>query len=526
MARGYLSLVLHAHLPYIRHQYNENVLEERWLYEAITDCYIPIIKMMDELTDDKIPFKLTMSLTPTLLSMLADPLLQERYLNYINILLELAEKETIRLKNNPDFLSLALKYRQRFIESRRIFSEIYKNNLINGFKKHMDLGNLEIITSGATHGFFPLMDSDRKSVRAQVAIAVETHKSFLGKKPLGIWLPECGYFPGDDQILNEYGLKFFFVDTHGIQYASKRPKYSVYAPIYCHSGVAAFGRDPESSKQVWSKSEGYPGDYHYREYYRDIGFDLDYEYIKPYIHPEGIRINTGIKYYRITGKNQEKQVYHVDNAMKIAAQHAENFRFNRENQIAYLSEHMDRKPFIVAPYDAELFGHWWFEGPQFLDYLIRSLASHPEIIELITPLEYLTIYPNNQVAEPCMSSWGEHGYNDYWLNDKNDWIYPHLHKAIQRMSQLANIFPQATGSLLKALNQAARELLLAQSSDWAFIMKTGSMADYAIKRTKNHLQQFNNLYHQILNNKINLQQLSLLEEENNIFPLINYKIYQ
>lgn len=390
----------------------------------------------------------------------------------------------------------------------------------------MEAGNLEIITSGATHAYFPLAEKSRKSVYAQVATAVDTHYRYLGRYPQGIWLPECGYFPGDDRILRNFGLKYFFVDTHGLLYASRRPKYACFAPIYCPSGVAAFARDPESSKQVWSMTEGYPGDYNYREYYRDIGYDLDFGYIWPYIHPEGIRVNTGIKYYRITGKTDKKEVYCPDKAAAKAYEHALNFKFNREKQIEYLSQVMDRTPLIVSPYDAELFGHWWFEGPQFLENLFRSIAAGPHIIELITPLDYLAAYPVNQRAEPCMSSWGDQGYHDVWLDQSNAWVYPHLHKAVERMSELAARFPEPCPNTRRVLNQAARELLLAQSSDWAFIMKTGSMISYAVRRTKNHLHNFNILYEQIMHNNIDLEELYKLECQHDIFPNINYRVFQ
>lgn len=526
MPKGYLALVLHAHLPYVRHVEHEYFLEERWFYEAVIDCYIPLIDMMDRLAEEKIPFRFTMSLTPPLLTMLGDPLMQERCKKHIQQLIELSEKEMIRLKDQESFLPLAIMYRKKFLDAHRIFCDKYHYALINGFKKHLASGNLEIITSGATHAYFPLAESSRKSVRAQVATAVHTHTQFLGCPPDGIWLPECGYYPGDDWILKKNNLKYFFVDTHGILYASCRPKYACFAPIFCPSGVAAFARDPESSKQVWSMSEGYPGDYDYREYYRDIGHDLDFGYVWPYIHPEGIRINTGIKYYRISGKSGEKQVYQPEAASRKAAQHALNFKFNREKQIEYLSARMDRPPLIVSPYDAELFGHWWFEGPQFLENLFRSIAADPQGIELVTPMEYLTRYPHNQVVEPCMSSWGDRGYHDVWLDPSNAWIYPHLHQAVDRMSGLAAKFTAPETNLHRVLNQAARELLLAQSSDWAFIMKTGSTVPYATRRTKNHLHNFTTIYQQVLDNHIDNEYIEQLETQHNIFPQIDYQVFK
>ena len=522
MANGYLALVLHAHLPYVRHPEHEFFLEERWLYEAITECYIPLINVFESLVDDGVDFRLTMSLTPPLMSMLTDELLQQRYSNHITSLIELSEKEVHRTRWEPHFHRVALMYRDMFINASRTFHDRYHRNLLSAFKRFQELGVLEIITCGATHGYFPLLGVKKESVRAQVGVAVDLYSRLMGRKPTGIWLPECGYTPGDDSILGEFGIKYFFTDTHGIMHSATRPKYGIYAPVYCPSGVAAFGRDTETSKQVWSIHEGYPGDVEYREYYRDIGWDLNYDYIKPYIHPNGQRINTGIKYYKITGSSHDKQVYDPDQGQHKAALHAGNFIFNREKQVKFLSGIMDRKPLIVSPYDAELFGHWWFEGPSFLNYLIRKIAFDQNTVKLITPSEYLAEYPINQMTVPGSSSWGYKGYHEVWLEENNDWIYKHLHKASERMTELVLMFPGAEGNLLQALRQAARELLLAQSSDWAFILKTGTMVDYAEKRTKQHLHNFNGLYEDIKWNKINPSWVSELESKNNIFPELNY----
>lgn len=524
MAKGYLALVLHAHLPYVRHPEDENCLEERWLFEAITETYIPLIESFNRLVEEGVPFRLTVSLSPPLVSMLTDSLLQERYVKHLNKLIELAEKEVYRTRNTP-FHETALMYRETFYRARYVFCEQYGRNLVRAFKNLAEQGRLEIITCAATHGFLPLMMINRNAVRAQIGVAVDLHTRHFGQPPKGIWLPECGYTPGIDEILKEFGLRFFFTDSHGILYASHRPRFGLFAPIYCPTGVAAFGRDIESSKQVWSADEGYPGDFNYREFYRDIGYDLDYEYIKPYIHPSGIRVHTGFKYHRITGRTEDKQPYVPHKARKKAIEHAGNFMFNREHQVAYLSTLMDRPPLVVAPYDAELFGHWWFEGPIFLEYLIRKIHYEQNTLELITPSDYLRMFPCNQVARPCASTWGNKGYNEVWLCQANDWIYRHLHMAADRMTELANNYPRAEGLMLRALKQAARELLLAQSSDWAFIMSTGTMVDYAVKRTKRHLLNVLGLYEQIKYNRLEEQWISELEWRNNIFPDIDYRLY-
>ncbi len=526
MNKGYLCIVLHSHLPFVRHPEHENFLEEDWLFEAITETYIPLIDAFEKLMHDKVDFRVTMSLTPTLISMLSDPLLENRYRKHINRLIELAHKEVERTRWQPEFQHLAVTYLNNFCRSREIF-ERYHGNIVLAFKAFQDAGKIEVVTCAATHGFFPLMDTHRDSVRAQLRVAVSHYESVFGRKPQGIWLPECGYYPGQDELLREAGIKFFFTDAHGVLHGTPRPKYGVFAPVYCKSGVACFGRDLESSKQVWSSVEGYPGDHCYREFYRDIGFDLDFEYIKPYIHPDGIRINTGIKYFRITGSD-EKQPYSPALAREKTAEHAGNFMFNRERQVEYLYGLMHKKPLIISPYDTELLGHWWYEGPMWLEYLFRKIHFDQKTIRLITPSEYLAENPRNQVVTPSMSSWGWKGYSEMWLQGPNDWIYRHLHKASERMSELARSYSEThpNGVLRRALNQALRELLLAQSSDWAFILGTGTHTSYAVKRTKEHILRFSRLYEDIRSNAIDESWLADIESKDNLFPEIDYRVHQ
>jgi len=527
MNKGYLCIVLHSHLPFVRHPEHEDFLEEDWFYEAITETYIPLILVFERLINDKVDFRITASLTPTLISMFCDPLLQERYLKHINQLIELAHKEVERTRWQPQFNNLAQMYLARFYEARSVF-ERYDRNLTVAFRGFQDAGKMEIITCGATHGFFPLMDVCRASVKAQVRVAADHYQKMFGRRPRGIWLPECAYNPGDDEILKQEGIKYFFTDAHGVLHGTPRPKYGCFAPVYCKSGVAAFGRDLESSKQVWSSIEGYPGDYNYREFYRDVGFDLEYEYIKPYIHPDGIRINTGIKYYRITGTGNDKSPYVPEWARDKAGEHAGNFMFNRQKQVEYLFDLMQKKPIIVSPYDTELYGHWWFEGPMWLDFLIRKIHFDQDTIRMTTPSEYLAENPRNQVITPSMSSWGWKGYSEVWLQGSNDWIYRHLHEASERMTELVRQFshPSPDGMLRRALNQALRELLLAQSSDWAFIMATGTHVSYAVRRTKEHLLRFTQLYEQIKGNCLDGRWLADIEYKDNIFPEIDYRVHQ
>ncbi len=535
MYKGYLCIILHAHLPYIRHPEYDYFLEENWLYEAITETYIPLLDVFEKLINEGVDFRITLSLSPSLVEMFNDYLLRERYKRYVERLIELSEKEGHRTKGDIHFEPIVKMYNQRFRRIKYLFEDVYKRDLTSAFKALQDTGRIEIITSTATHAFLPNLLIYPQAVRAQIKIAKEHFKKNFNRFPKGIWLPECGYAPGIDRYLREEGIKFFFLDTHGVIYGRPLPQYGVYAPVFCPSGVIAFGRDVETSRQVWSSTEGYPGDTHYRDFYRDIGFDLDCEYIKPYINPDGMRTYTGLKYYRITGRADNKKPYDIAQAKKKAAEHASNFIFNRGLQVDFLSDTLRLNsinffPVIVATYDAELFGHWWFEGIDWLDFILRETQKKNVNFKTITPSEYIKLFPSQyeclQTCQPSMSSWGHRGYNEVWLNSSNNYIYRHLHKMTNRMIYLADRFPEANGITRRALNQAARELLLSQHSDWAFMMNAGDATEYAKKRFTEHTARFNSLYKSIISKNIPKRWLVEIEDRDRIFADIDYRVFK
>ena len=513
---GYLSIVLHAHLPFVRHPEHEKFLEESWLFEAITETYLPLIQIIQGWRRDQLAARFTLSLSPTLCAMLLDPLLRDRYAKHLDGLIDLAEKEIRRTHWDRGFRNLAWMYHHKFCQARETWRH-YDGNLIGAFRQFQDEGHLEIITTAATHGLLPLIASHPASVRAQILTARDHYRSCFGRDPLGIWLPECAYAEGVEKFLQEAGIRWFILDTHGVLHAKPRPRFGTFAPIFTPNGVAAFGRDYESSRQVWSKHEGYPGDPRYRDFYRDIGFDLDFDYVKPHLPSPDNRGFTGVKYFRITGTG-EKQVYERDHALAAASEHARHFLDERLAQVRQLTPLLDRPPIIVAPYDAELFGHWWYEGPEFLNFLARKLCDGQRELSMITPGEYLQRHPTNQLAAPGASSWGEEGYWRVWLNESNEWIYPHLQIAQERMSDLARKFPTATGLTARALKQAARELLLAQASDWPFILRAGTSPDYARRRVKDHLLRFIALHEQLTGKGVDETYLREIESRDNLFP--------
>ncbi len=524
---GKFIVMLHAHLPYVNHPDYPYFMEENWLFEAITETYIPLLMAFENLLKDGVPFAVTMSLTPPLMEMLSNETLQAKYRKHLLNLIELARKELARTSNEEKLKhECAIKYLRDF-ERTLEFYDSTNGNLIKKFVEVENSGALELITCNATHGFLPLMKVNSKAVHAQVQLGVEAFRKRVGKEPKGMWLAECGYYPGLDGELNAAGINFFFVDSHALWYADVQPKYDVYRPVVTPNDVFVFARDPESSEQVWSAQFGYPGDFNYREFYRDVGFDREFDYIKPYIDPAGTRTNTGIKYYRITGNTQlnEKALYDPKKAYAVAHVHAKDFAQKKAAQAKRLMTSMNVEPVIVAPFDAELFGHWWYEGPIFLEQFFREMALSRKV-EAVTPSRVISNLENVQVLTPALSTWGANGYNETWLNRTNDWIYPHLHEAETRMTELAQKYYNATDPLyIRALNMCARELMQAEASDWAFIMSTGTTVEYAINRTKTHLSRFLELYVSIVEHNISEKMIEHYEWIDPVFPYMDYRLY-
>ena len=517
--------MLHAHLPYVRHPEHEDFLEEDWFYEAIVETYVPLLRIFDRLAAEGAPVRLTMSVTPTLCAMMEDPLLQERAARHIARSVALAESEVRRTEHDRARNDLARFYLGRFLAVQEYF-ESRGRRLVPAFRALQDSGFLEIITCAATHGFLPLMAEHPESVRAQIKVACDYHKSCFGRAPAGIWLPECAYFPGVEKFLREADLKWFVLDAHGLMFGKPQPRFAIYAPCYTPEGPAVFARDRDSSRQVWSAEEGYPGDPAYRDFYRDIGYDLGLDYLRPFLGADGNRKFTGLKYHRITGRTENKEIYHRPWAESAAEAHASDFLANRIRQFEPLGAEMPIDPVVVSPYDAELFGHWWFEGPEFLDLFLRKAAYDQSVFEFATPSGYLADNDILQVVQPCASSWGNKGYWEVWLDQSNAWIYPHLHAAARRMhGAAAKNVKTRTKWKQETLQQMARELLLAQSSDWAFLMRTGTARDYAARRTRDHLLRFNRLHETLEAGRPDTDFLAACRERDNIFPDLEWRHY-
>jgi 1,4-alpha-glucan branching enzyme len=513
MAAGDLALVLHAHLPYVRSA-EPGSLEEDWYFQALQECYLPLLAVLEAAAADPAQApRLTLGLSPTLLSLLSDPGLNARFGPWLEL------RQGLLALVPPGLELAAAELAHQLQATLRQWREL-GGQLIPRFRRLQQLGVLDLITCGATHGYLPLLRHTPEAVRAQLLTAVREHERLLGERPLGIWLPECAYYEGLDQQLVACGLRYSILDGHGLLHALPRPRYGVYAPICSPAGVAFFARDSTSTLPVWSARDGYPGQGAYREFHRDLGWDLGEEVL----HEAGIasRRPLGLKLHRVTTQCAalaDKQPYDPDAARQQVRVDASHYLQGRVRELEGLAGVMDRAPLLVAPFDAELFGHWWYEGPAFLAELFRQGGESG--IGFVHLRGVLAEHQALQVCRPSPSSWGQGGYHDYWLNDSNAWVVIEWQRASAAMVRRVN---RGVGSpeQLQLLTQAGRELLLAQSSDWSFILRAGTTTDLAKERIERHLDRFWRLMDAI-NHNTPLPEgwLEAIQREDGLFPLLN-----
>ncbi len=513
MAAGDLALVLHAHLPYV-HSSEPGSLEEDWYFQALLECYIPLLETLEAAAADPAQSpRLSLGLSPTLLSLLSSGELSRRFGPWLTVRLEL-------LQQAPRSHGAATTALAERLEHTAAIWQSCNGDLLPRFRLLQQAGVLDLLTCAATHGYLPLLRDCPEAVRAQLLTAVREHERLLGARPQGIWLPECAYYEGLDRLLVGCGLRYAILDAHGLLHGLPRPRYGVYAPICTPASMAFFARDSESTLPVWSAREGYPGDASYREFHRDLGWDLPPDELSQ----RGIDCPRplGLKLHRVSGRQcplDQKQAYDPAAALAAVRRDAAHYLEGRSQHLQALGTAMERRPLLVAPFDAELFGHWWFEGPQFLGELFRQAPAAG--VGLVTLRESLSRGDALQLCQPSPSSWGQGGYHHYWLNESNAWVIPEWHRASRAMvARVAKGVGSAEARNL--LHQAARELLLSQSSDWSFILRAGTTTELARERIQRHLTRFWRLLEAIdTNNPPPADWLEAVAREDGLFPLVN-----
>jgi 1,4-alpha-glucan branching enzyme len=508
---GYLLLVLHAHMPFVRQSELDSAAEEDWLYDNAVHAYVPLARLLHGLVRDRAPVRVALSLTPPLLEMLGDSLVQERLVRYLDDRAALAGREVERLAADPAAAGLAREWRDRLRETRRWLEAEAGGDLRRPFRELAAGGSVEILASAATHAYLPLWQLCPELVELQVELGVRCAEAVFGARPRGFWLPECGYAPGLDGALRRAGIRFTFLGQVGLLHARPRPPAGVHAPVLTPESLAAFARDPLCDRQVQLREGGYPGDPAYLDPWRDLAHERTAEELASW-RRLGERAPTGIRFRRSDGS-----LYDPRAAAERCEAHACHFAGLLAGYVQHLSAAHGRPAVVAATFDAEHFGHWWHEGPVWLNLTLRKLAFDQDAIRITSPGAYLEGYPRQVVATPSASSWGYQGHSETWLMGRNHWIYPAVLDAAAALRCVVERCAGRGPDTDAALGQGLRELLLAQSSDWAYILHDRTAEEYARRRVHEHLESCRILVSQVAEDRLNREWLEALRRKDNLF---------
>jgi 1,4-alpha-glucan branching enzyme len=522
---GTILLVLNAHLPFVMdYQKNsENLffsVEEDWFFEVLSETYLPLLVVFERLAAAGVPFSLGISLSPLLCHMMQDEFLIKKFIAYTDKQIEFGLCEAERTQAIPELNNLAKMYCDLAVERKIAFTERYECNLLKVFDYYRHRGRIEIIAAPATNAFLPFFSNWPETIQAQIETARAGYRRHFNRFLPGFWLPELGWSAELDINLRPYNLNYTIVDTHGFVFGRPVPARGSFFPVKTPAGMIIFSRDYYAGKDLDNISKD-----SCRDNSRDAGYELPSRELIPFINANGVRMRSGYKYWAHTSGHDT--VYNPDIAAKSATEQARVFLEAHDARLAQAAGLMKETPVCVCACDADVFGRFWYEGPVFLEALFRLSAEFPGI-GFMTPSEYLSVQDlcGIETSVPEFSSCGRNGYAETWLDSPNDWLYRHLARAQDRMIELAQRFPDASGLNERTLNQAVRELLLAQASDWPKLLYRRESSEYARTRIEDALRNFTTIYESLGSNYISTEWLTKLEKRHNVFPDINYRIFQ
>ena len=519
MAIGRFVLVIHGHLPYVlRHGVWPH--GEDWLYEAAAETYLPLLEMIGHCALHRAPPKFVMGLTPVLLEQLDHEHFKSGFEQYLDDRIQRVQSDRADFEaaGESHLAYLAERWERWFEHLGEQFQRIDRN-IPAAYARHARDSMIELLTSAATHAYFPLLYEDA-SIRAQLRAGMASSERILGFRPRGMWLPECAYRGGGawsppigwaakhdriavEHLIADEGIDHFFVENHLIERSKSewvkddgewrrvgwdearrhpgRGWRSVHEPHLVNSDglgpgrVAAMGRDQAVCEQVWSGDIGYPADGAYLEFHKKHG------------------ARRGLRYWKVTGSKVGlggKDPYYPDDIPGKVHGHARHFHDAVKARLRDYHDRTGRQGAVVATFDAELFGHWWFEGPQFLRDVVLSFHADPDV-EMCTADELLEAQPPDKTVTMPEGSWGEGGDHRVWTNEKINWMWDIEYRCEANFGKATLELPWRRNRKIEGLlKKAARELLLLQASDWPFVITQGQAIDYGIKRYMQHVGRF------------------------------------
>jgi len=549
--RYVISLVLNAHLPFVRGyadpvslsqsfedmdgedrektehtcEYGQDKavpvpcsVEESWFFEAVSETYLPLLGVFDRLEGSHIPFRLGISLSPVLGQMLCDDYLIKKYVAHLERQIEFGRHEVERLEGR-DECRLAQHYFNQAIERHAAFTIRYDRDILKALDHYWKKGRIELISAPATNAFLPFLCRFPEALRAQLETASSFYRYALGITPRGFWPGELGWTNDLSPYLYSYGFNYTIINSHGLLFGKPPPSRGTFYPVKTEDGLFVLACDYNASALV----AGMQKEGQYRDNSRDAACDPENEGLNFFVAENGGKYHSGYKYWQ-AGSDR---LYDPARAKSCAQEQARELLEDLSGRLADASAYMKEMPISLCAFNADSFGRQWHGGDHFIESLFRQAAGYREL-QFMTPSEYLFQQPISaiEVSHSEFSSWGDNGYAEPWLDSSNDWIYRHINRSIERMVELADRFTEDSSLKERALNQAAREILLAQASEWPAMLYRDESAEYAKTQIESALQNFTTIYESLGRSHISAEWLTSLERRHQIFPNINYRVFR
>jgi len=495
-----------------------SVIEDR-LFRSIAQTYVPLLNMFSSLSRDKVPFKMSLVISPTLCAELSDEYVKARYVKWLEERIDLGKKELMRCTG--DIKKRAQKCLAEATQSLVDFTEVYNSDILGKFKEYEEKGYIELLATTATYAYLPHYADIQEAVNAQIEVGIQSHKQFFGTQPDGFWLPHLGYANNISKTLRAYNVNYTVVDARSVLFSEKRANAGIFEPVRTDGFVAVLANDTDFTRRI----ENYKEAPEYLANKRDIGYEIEIENIEPFISPNSPRIQTGYKYY-----DGNDEVYSEAKAFDRVEKDAADFvasvekKLEKAYDILYPTLPENYAVIDVCTIDTANIGREWNEGISFLEKSIRSFAqngnidleSAKDIVDRQLKLQKIDLYPCSAIGT---------GFGENLLGSTNDWLLKYARRAVDRMIDLAERFPTDTGIKARLLNLASREILLSQSSEWANLMNDNSFSAFAEKSFTENISAFSTVYESLGSNSVSTEWLTTVEREHPIFPWINYRVF-
>ncbi len=527
MAQKRIVLVLNGGQEYIKHTEDEQVkyaAQANILFEAISETYIPLLKLLEKLETSEKPVKLSLVLSPILCTLLDDAQVQDQYISWLDNRIALGQSELERCKSNPKLLENAKSCLQNAEQEKEYYLAINKK-ILKKFHEYQKKGLVELLATCGTDIYLPHYNDMPEIMGAQVETGIYAYRNYFGEIPEGFWLPELGYYPGIEKIVKAYGMNYTILDARSFLFSEKEPLKGIFYPARFDNALVAFAKDPYSDQEIFGE-DGFVSNNVYKAQNRDIGYELDSDKLTPYIQKGFPRYGFEYKYWKKGSiRTESENIYDSNAAFEQCKKDASAFVECRMNKLSQAEELLPESDYVCLTVCVNLdtLRANWAEGIQWIEQVINNICDSEA--EMVLPKSMTENPFALQRIKPYYGSSSGQGYGEDLISNKNNWMMRYVRKASERMVDLANRFPSDTGLKARLLNLGAKELMLAQSCGWAKMIENSVFPDYAETRFKQSIIDFTAVFDALGSNTVSTEWLTNLELEHQVFPWMNYRIF-